>query len=280
MSDDTRDTASATDRQANLARLRERIDTLDAEMHDLLIERSSIIDELIVTKQGDRKGAAFRPAREAAMMHRFAGRHRGTLPLITVEYLWREIISTFTYLQAPFRLHIPTDRRPNDLRDVARFYFGFNVPLLEVSDADAAIGAVATSENDLALVPLVDGEAPWWQALTQPDGPRIIARLPFFTSSDRPADLPAVVISNPLDDPTPPEWRCYVTAAGPEVLDALSGVDILATAPAGTLFALAADRDPKTFAADAGLPPLAAAGGFAAPLSIDGDPSQKKSQTE
>ncbi|MBB4303674.1 chorismate mutase [Rhodobium orientis] len=280
MSDDTRDTASATDRQASLARLRQRIDTIDAEMHDLLIERSSIIDELIAAKQGGRKGAAFRPAREASMMRRFAGRHHGTLPLVTVEYLWREIISTFTFLQAPYRLHMPTDRRPSELRDVARFYFGFNVPLLEALDADAAIASVAASETDLALVPLVDGETPWWQGLTRPDGPRIIARLPFFTSNDRPADLPAVVISNPLDDPTPPEWRCYATAAGPEALDALSGVDILAATPAGTLFALATDRDPETFATDAGLPPLKPAGGFAAPLSIDGDPSQQKSQTE
>ena len=280
MSDDTRDTASATDRQASLARLRERIDTIDAEMHDLLIERSTIIDELIAAKQGDRKGAAFRPAREASMMRRFAGRHRGTLPLVTVEYLWREIIATFTYLQAPYRLHMPTDRRPSDLRDVARFYFGFNVPLLEAPDAAAAIASVAASQTDLALVPLVDGETPWWQALGEPDCPRIIARLPFFTSTDRPADLPAVIISNPLDDPTPPEWRCYATAAGPEVLDALSEVEILAAASASTLFALAADRDPETFAADAGLPPLEAVGGFAAPLDIDDDPSQRKSQTE
>ena len=37
------------------------------------------------------------------MMRRLAERHEGLLPLDTVEGIWRVIIATFTYVQAPLR---------------------------------------------------------------------------------------------------------------------------------------------------------------------------------
>ncbi|HUG62466.1 MAG TPA: chorismate mutase, partial [Methylomirabilota bacterium] len=113
--------------QQGLSVLRSRIDAIDAEIHRLLIDRSEIIDQLIAVKRTDEPGAAFRPAREASMMHALVDRHRGHLPIVTVEHLWREIISTFTWLQAPFTVHVATGDAA-ETRDVARFYFGFTVP--------------------------------------------------------------------------------------------------------------------------------------------------------
>ena len=56
------------DNQRMLSQLRTRIDAIDSEMHRLLITRGTVIDALIKTKGAGRPGAAFRPAREAAMM--------------------------------------------------------------------------------------------------------------------------------------------------------------------------------------------------------------------
>src|SRR5580658_11043500 len=86
-----------------LADLRQNIDRIDAAMHELLLERSEIIDTLIAVKKTEESGSAFRPAREAEMMRRLVQRHRGNLPLETAESIWRVIISTFTYVQAPFK---------------------------------------------------------------------------------------------------------------------------------------------------------------------------------
>ncbi len=69
-------------------------------MHRLLMQRGDIIDRLIQVKQTQEVGSAFRPAREASMMRDLVQRHRGILPLDTVESIWRVIISTFTYVQA------------------------------------------------------------------------------------------------------------------------------------------------------------------------------------
>src|SRR5919107_1661413 len=90
----------------SLADLRREIDRIDEAMHGLLMERGEIIDRLISVKQTQETGTAFRPAREAEMMRRLVERHKGILPLDTVESIWRVIISTFTYVQAPYAVHV------------------------------------------------------------------------------------------------------------------------------------------------------------------------------
>src|SRR5262245_58506181 len=111
----------------SLAELRREIDRIDESMHGLLMERGEIIDRLISVKQTQESGSAFRPAREAEMMRRLVDRHRGILPLDTAESIWRVIISTFTYVQAPFSVHADLSAGDASMRDSARFHFGFTV---------------------------------------------------------------------------------------------------------------------------------------------------------
>src|SRR5689334_18926302 len=89
----------------SLQELRKEIDAIDEQVHRLLMARGDIIDRLIRVKQTQEVGSAFRPAREASMMRELVKRHRGILPLDTIESIWRVIISTFTYVQAPFSVH-------------------------------------------------------------------------------------------------------------------------------------------------------------------------------
>src|ERR1700716_4435795 len=65
--------------------LRKEIDAIDAQVHSLLMARGDIIDRLIQVKQTQEVGSAFRPAREASMMRQLVERHRGILPLHTLE---------------------------------------------------------------------------------------------------------------------------------------------------------------------------------------------------
>ena len=119
-----------------LRELRVEIDRIDASMHALLIERGRIIDRLIEIKTRQGGGSAFRPAREAAMMRALAERHEGLLPLDTVESIWRIIISTFTYVQAPYSVHVDVSRGDAAMRDSARFHFGFTVPCVPHMSAE------------------------------------------------------------------------------------------------------------------------------------------------
>ena len=186
----------------SLAKLRLEIDRIDAAMHGLLIERGRVIDKLIAIKAGQGGGSAFRPVREAAMMRALVERHEGHLPLDTVESVWRVIISTFTYVQSPYSVHVDASRGDAAMRDSARFHFGFTAPCVPHMSAKAVIDAVAAAPGDLGMVALDGGirSGAWWMNLAAGEAPKIIARLPFIERPDHPAGMPIFVIARPLAD--------------------------------------------------------------------------------
>ena len=189
-------------KEISLADLRRELDRIDAAMHALLIERGEIIDRLIEVKKTQETGSAFRPAREAEMMRRLVERHHGSLPLDTVESIWRVIISTFTYVQAPFSVHADLSAGDASMRDSARFHFGFTVPFVPHMGAASVVEAVTESKGDLGLVPAfaIAGAGPWWAALEFDSAPKIIARLPFVERHDHPAAMPVFVVSRAAAD--------------------------------------------------------------------------------
>jgi chorismate mutase/prephenate dehydratase len=227
-----------------LAELRARIDAIDGEIHHLLMQRGAVIDSLIRIKGTSRPGAAFRPGREADMMRRLVERHGGALPLATVEHIWREIITTFTRMQAPFDIAIDISVSPDAMRDLARFYFGFSVAVAPIAGPAAVIAHVAET-SDIGLIALEQPAAAgaWWRGLTAAAAPRITGLLPFIRAATRPADLPAFVISPRLSDPTPAELILYAAEAQAakrvrqgEVV-ARAGDDVLLAVPAPLLSA-------------------------------------------
>ena len=214
--------------------LRKEIDAIDEQVHRLLMQRGDIIDRLIQVKQTQEVGSAFRPAREADMMRRLVQRHRGILPLDTVESIWRVIISTFTYVQAPFSVHADLSVGEPAMRDSARFHFGFTVPYVAHFSAQAAVEAVAKSKGDLALVSATSSRAPWWIALEADGAPKIIARLPFLERADHPAALPVFVISRVADDAMVTEvemWSVRVSGWNADIARALSPLAEIVAVP-------------------------------------------------
>ncbi len=211
----------------SLADLRKEIDRIDEAMHRLLIDRSEIIGTLISVKKSSETGSAFRPAREAEMMRRLVERHKGILPLDTVESIWRVIIATFTYVQAPFSVHADLSAGDALMRDSARFHFGFTVPFVPHMGAAGVVQAVSESKGDLGLVPAgpVAGAGAWWSALEFDSAPKIIARLPFVERADHPAALPVLVLSRVAADAMATDatvWSVRVSGWGAKPAQALS----------------------------------------------------------
>jgi chorismate mutase len=213
----------------SLADLRKEIDRIDEGMHKLLMERGEIIDRLIASKDSQESGSAFRPAREAEMMRRLVKRHKGILPLDTAESIWRVIISTFTYVQAPFSVHADLSAGDALMRDSARFHFGFTVPFVPHMGAAGVVAAVSSSKGDLGLVPAlgVASAGAWWSALEFDAAPKIIARLPFVERADHPAALPVFVVSKIAADAMATEagvWSVRVSGWGAKPAQALTTV--------------------------------------------------------
>lgn len=232
----------------SLADLRQEIDRIDETMHRLLMERGTIIDRLIAVKKTSESGSAFRPGREASMMRALAERHQGLLPLDTVESIWRVIIATFTYVQAPYAVHADISAGDGPMRDSARFHFGFTVPYLTHPSAAAVIEAVAASRGDLGIFRMDQGatSGAWWRTLAERDRPKIIARLPFIERPDHPAGTPVFVISKPLADATMRDVVLYAAQferwhkGANEALSGLGGEVVASAADANGLSELIA----------------------------------------
>jgi len=187
-----------------LADLRAEIDRIDESMHQLLMQRGEIIDRLIAVKRSQEVGSAFRP-----------------------ESIWRVIIATFTYGQAPFSVHADLSAGDALMRDSARFHFGFTVPFVPHMGASGVVAAVSDSKGDLGLVPAigVPGAGAWWNALEFDSAPKIIARLPFVERADHPAAMPVYVISRVAADAMADEAKVYsvrVSGWGASVAQVLS----------------------------------------------------------
>ncbi|MEN0001588.1 MAG: chorismate mutase [Pseudomonadota bacterium] len=249
-----------------LAELRAKIDMADQSIHALLMQRAEVIDELIKAKgASSTKGAAFRPGREAQMIDVLKARHSGSIPFSMITHLWREIISTFTWLQAPFSVHLPktADTR---LQDTVRYQFGFTVSVFTHDDVtDAMNGAIAAENAILVVETPSPSSAAWWTGLNAQNNLSVMARLPVVPVPFEAVD--ALALAPTLSDPVPFDWRVYVaTAASEKAFDNWTSGQVLATQskPDGKVAALIAIGPGGKAPAD--LLDIRAAGGYFAPL--------------
>jgi chorismate mutase len=261
------DTAAPDPLQA----IRTRIDAIDAEMHRLLIERSGVIAQLIESKGLGKPGTAFRPDREADMMRRLVMRHRGGLPLTTVEHIWREIITTFTAMQAPFAIAAGPADDPLAMRDAIRFYFGFSIPVTCCDTNGAAVSEVAASAQKVAVV-TDKGQGRWWAGLLGEAAPKIFARLPFIECADRPAAFSAYVIGSPVKANGTPDIQVLAAEGGPAIADAVASFGGIVAARVDRHWLLelpvAATLDQLAAAAGGDIQQVSRAGDFFQPIRV------------
>jgi len=96
---------------SDLKGLRRRLDEIDDKLQDLLIDRAQIVS-LVAASKRDGNQPAFQPAREAEIIRRLVGRHRGAFPVATLVRMWREMLAATVRLQSPFSVAVfaPADR--------------------------------------------------------------------------------------------------------------------------------------------------------------------------
>lgn len=255
--------ASSFDPNQRLTELRAKIDAVDESMHALIMQRASVIDELIGIKGADRnRGAAFRPGREAQMMAVLAERHAGSVPFSMIVHIWREIISTFTWMQAPYEVHVAEGDAPAIISDMARYQFGYTVQMYRHRDAKTAMDAAKKTGNALVVVPL-DGAGPWWNDLDAAKSLSVMTRLPVAPVAFDTLD--AFVLGPTLADPVPFDIRLYTgTLADGDSLEGWAGGTVIK--PGGVK-----DRALIAIGAGGSAPPqlldFRAAGGYFAPIS-------------
>lgn len=182
-----------------LDNLRRQIDEIDTALHDLVQQRTAIVERIGKAK-GAGKALALRPGREAMVLRRLLGRHSGPFPRGALVRLWREMISAVTTLQGPFSIAVCVPDEQRGFWDMARDHFGVQVPMRRHTTAARVLADIAEDANTVGMLPLpVEGDSqPWWPGLasTEKTTPHIVARAPFFrTDNPRTEGLSALVVA-------------------------------------------------------------------------------------
>lgn len=182
--------------------LRRRLDEIDDAIHDLLMRRTAVVQEVASLKEDGRP--AMRPDREAEILRRLVARHRGPFPVPVLVRLWREMLSAFTSLQQPFGVAVHAPEDGAGLWDIARDHFGSATPMAAFDTPTPTLRAVMEGRADIAVLrwPEDDDPEPWWPALMsgEPRTPRVIACLPFL--ADQADNGIAAVVAQMVPAPT------------------------------------------------------------------------------
>jgi len=212
-----------SDGKTTLDDLRGEIDQIDTALHDLLMRRAALAEQIGQAKlagplppqgapaQGPGKAPAvyLRPGREASVLRRLVRRHSGPFPVSSLVRLWREIMSSLLRLQGPFSVAVLSGGpdTPPGLWDLARDHYGAATPMIACQSVSQVMREVSEGRATVGVLPFPEqGEAaPWWPMLlgAGPDEPRVFARLPFYeAASDRGATLSAVAIARVAPEAT------------------------------------------------------------------------------
>lgn len=193
-----------------LSKIRQEIDRLDDQIHDLIVARADLVTRL--AKSGAKQGIPYRPAREAQILRRLLKRHRGPLPAGALMGIWREILSSMRLIQAPMSVAVwSADHAPQYLA-LTRDHFGAGVRVRALQSSAQVLAAVETGQMSLGVLPVPGDtaaaeptEVPWWLRFLRGDAHdlSIVARLPLLTAwAEAPSKVAAFVVARLVPEPS------------------------------------------------------------------------------
>jgi chorismate mutase / prephenate dehydratase len=168
-----------------LDKIRKRIDELDNNVHDLLLERADLVMQISAEKK--KSGIQIvQPAREARMIRRLLARHRAPLPEETIVRIWRELVGSISLLQTGLSVVVYQPRHEHEAErhywDMARDYFGSVLPMIRNDSVQSMLNHVNAE--------------PWWVNLAEYSSLNIIQKLPYGHKENyKFENFPALVVA-------------------------------------------------------------------------------------
>jgi chorismate mutase/prephenate dehydratase len=206
--------------------LRREIDAIDDQLHDLIMQRTKIVEGVRTLKANER--VKIRPAREAEILFRLMERHAGHFPRRELSRIWRELIVATLGFEGPFTVAVFAPDTYPGFWDVARDQYGSYTPMTRFDNAARVVETVRDGGATIGIVPMParDDTLPWWRHLANraAETPRVIARLPFAGRGNI-RDLPtdALAIAAVTFEPTGRDITCLIVETGDSV--SLDGFD-------------------------------------------------------
>ena len=167
----------------SLDALRAEIDEIDAALHDQIMRRAALVDEIVARKSKD-SIANVRPGREAEILRRLMAQHDGRFPVGALLRVWREIIAAITRMQtADYAVAVYASGEDQGCWDLARDQFGSQTPMTAHPSPRDVLTQVVAGKAAIGVVPRPTEDHPgsWWSSLCAPGAPRVVYRLPFYS---------------------------------------------------------------------------------------------------
>ena len=131
---------------------RDKIDAIDTKIHNLLMDRALLVQNIQKAKEAQGPIVnAMHADRELEMFARFNKNHDGCLPIASLQRMFREMIATFSHLQCPFKVYVLKGEPLQ--RDVARYFYGTVIEVLECDNIEQMVKKILSPTSDIALLP-------------------------------------------------------------------------------------------------------------------------------
>ncbi|WP_328184703.1 chorismate mutase, partial [Marinobacter sp. OP 3.4] len=145
-----------SDEQTRLAELRDRIDSLDQQIMDLISERATCAQEVAHVKTSANSGEDvffYRPEREAQVLRRIKDSNPGPLADEEMARLFREIMSACLALEQPMRIAF-LGPAGTFTQAAALKHFGHSVISVPMPAIDAVFREVESGAAQYGVVPV------------------------------------------------------------------------------------------------------------------------------
>lgn len=222
-----------------LQALRQEIDVIDDSIHDLIMERTKVVERVRKAKQDEK--IKIRPAREAEILYRLMARHAGSFPKPELARIWREMIVATLRFEGPFSVAVSKPEGEQGCWDLARDQYGAFTPVTRHVSNRGVVEAVRNGDATVGVLPLPrpDDVDHWWRLLvsTMPETPKIIARLPFIPGGNSRGTEDALVICNVAQEKTGRD-RSFLAIEAEEDIGAKAIEAALSQAGFSTMFHL------------------------------------------
>ena len=136
----------------DLQKLRQKIDAVDDQMMQLLIERAGLVQQVGHLKE-QTASPVFRPEREASILKRMVAANTSALPEQTITAIWLEIISGCRALERVMRVAYLGPAGTYSEQAV-RALFGHRVDLVSCVTLDEAAREAEAGSVDCAVLPV------------------------------------------------------------------------------------------------------------------------------
>lgn len=140
--------------EEKLAQIRERIDSLDAQIQELITARARCAQEVAAVKQESNDRSSFyRPEREAQILRLVQERNTGPLSNEEIARLFREIMSACLALEEPLQIAF-LGPEGTFTQAAALKHFGHSVTTLPLTAIDEVFREVESGTSQYGVVPI------------------------------------------------------------------------------------------------------------------------------